>query len=105
MLKSEQLALLKKAALLKKEPKSRSKLEEYRMLIIFLHLNNYSKLSMVEYLNKNKIKVSYSTFHQYLKKNPLTEDEIAEGTRKLEKTKKEADDEINSKLEEMYGSN
>lgn len=88
---------------------SRSKLDEYRKVIIYLKYHNNKLTEIINFLEENGIKISIATLSLYIRKFPATEIELNELEKesleienKLKEDKKIQDDwsEIERLLEE-----
>ena len=95
--------LLKKAVLLKKEKVSKSVLNNYRTLLLFLKLNNYSMLKISKYLNDNGIKISYPVLRKYMINFPFNDEEMKAGQIEFDSIKKQVNSDIEEQLKDMYG--
>ena len=68
--------LFKKASLIENKIRTKFSIHEYRDTIILLLSKGYNKSTIHKYLDENDIKLSYTSLHNYLKKFPISEDEI-----------------------------
>jgi hypothetical protein len=90
----------------KKKP-SRSVLSKYRTVIIFLKIiHHYTYKEICEYLTNKKIKTSLPGIAAYIKRNPITNEEVKYAEENYDNIKKEAIQERNKKLaDKLRGKN
>ncbi|HJO95112.1 MAG TPA: hypothetical protein QF753_17080 [Victivallales bacterium] len=82
--KPDPMELFKEAAF-KYKTTSKSCIDEYRNTLVALHIKRTNKKDMLNFLIKRGVKTSYTALWKYLNKKPITNEEINNIMKLIEK--------------------